>query len=774
MQIKKYRSKYADRIVIRFIISYLLVILVSILVSVGLYNVAINSMEKEAYQGSQATLSIAQETIENELQKITSYTNQIVSSPRLQQLSQIYVLRPSAYLEQVKLIKEISSLSLNLDYLDKTFIYFNKVDRFLTDQTVYETRTYHDQALGLPSQDFDTWMENLNNPEYFYKFLPPDTITLHSSGFFPPSLYYINPLFGSGKQEDLGVAVATVQLSHLESILSHIDLREEGFLYIADKHGNIILNPEDQEVSIDAITKADTEDVGSLRMKIGSSDMLVSYITSDYNDWTYVVGLPYNIVMAQVKRFQTIATIAIILFGLLGIVVTSFFTFHTLNPVIDIAHTLDRDSSGKTPDSIKILTRTIPQLLGQNQSLSQIVERQNPVILSAYLEKVLRGTVVRSSDWEAAKLWLGLESDNQYLVLLCRVLGEKQPEVVLAEPTVESLLLQKSAARDLFHLHLAEPPILEVDYQTFAILLAIPPNDEQYLDHVDYALEYITQEIFSQYNIRTQVGVSEVNSQLPTLWQSYDHALEALGHKKITPALSATVQWYDDMPKDNHVYYFPVELEQQLMQFVLNGETEQATNLLTYIYNENFEQRSISVGMTKHLMAELKSTLVKLCTQITGDLDWYLENKIDPNGNTPEENFEIANDLLVRLSKQQQEDLESPVDDTVYQISQFIQENYSDPDLGLTMLAEEFDLSESYLSRLFREKSGFRLGDFIEQIRIREAFHLLNDTDLNINVISEEVGYNSPQSFRRAFKRLFGVTPTQARSSSPKESDKEL
>ena len=172
-------------------------------------------------------------------------------------------------------------------------------------------------------------------------------------------------------------------------------------------------------------------------------------------------------------------------------------------------------------------------------------------------------------------------------------------------------------------------------------------------------------------------------------------------------------------------------------------------------------------------MAELKSTLVKLCTQITGDLEWYLDNKIDPTGNTAEENFQIANNLLVRLSEQQQEDLDSPVDDTVYQISQFIQENYSDPDLGLTMLAEEFDLSESYLSRLFRDKSGFRLGDFIEQIRIREAFQLLNDTDLNINVISEEVGYNSPQSFRRAFKRLFGVTPTQARSSSPQKSDNE-
>lgn len=57
---------------------------------------------------------------------------------------------------------------------------------------------------------------------------------------------------------------------------------------------------------------------------------------------------------------------------------------------------------------------------------------------------------------------------------------------------------------------------------------------------------------------------------------------------------------------------------------------------------------------------------------------------------------------------------------------------------------------------------NFRL---LEKIRLDNAYTFLKNHNLNITEIAEMVGYNSAQSFRRAFKRLFGVSPTDVRKS---------
>ena len=74
-----------------------------------------------------------------------------------------------------------------------------------------------------------------------------------------------------------------------------------------------------------------------------------------------------------------------------------------------------------------------------------------------------------------------------------------------------------------------------------------------------------------------------------------------------------------------------------------------------------------------------------------------------------------------------------------------------------------YQLSEGYLSGVFKEQAGVNFGDFLEQVRINKACELLLDKSLTVNQVSEMVGYNSVQSFRRAFKRVRGMSPKEAR-----------
>lgn len=68
-------------------------------------------------------------------------------------------------------------------------------------------------------------------------------------------------------------------------------------------------------------------------------------------------------------------------------------------------------------------------------------------------------------------------------------------------------------------------------------------------------------------------------------------------------------------------------------------------------------------------------------------------------------------------------------------------------DIGVNYLADLFDLSPNYLSRIYHQQSGEKLIDFITKIRIENAKKLLcKNTTLTIRKISQRVGYYSPLS----------------------------
>jgi AraC-like DNA-binding protein len=97
-------------------------------------------------------------------------------------------------------------------------------------------------------------------------------------------------------------------------------------------------------------------------------------------------------------------------------------------------------------------------------------------------------------------------------------------------------------------------------------------------------------------------------------------------------------------------------------------------------------------------------------------------------------------------------------------IRQFIDENYANPDLSLKYLSDKFQLSDKYLSKLFKEEFGENFIDYLIRIRIENAKRLMVETDMPIRDISGEVGYTNYISFNRCFKNVVGLSPRDFRN----------
>lgn len=84
-------------------------------------------------------------------------------------------------------------------------------------------------------------------------------------------------------------------------------------------------------------------------------------------------------------------------------------------------------------------------------------------------------------------------------------------------------------------------------------------------------------------------------------------------------------------------------------------------------------------------------------------------------------------------------------------------------DLSVEALARRASVGPRQFSRRFRHEFGDSPASFVEGLRLDEARRLLSAGGASIEVVAESVGFGSPDSFRRAFDRRFGIPPTMYR-----------
>ncbi len=95
-------------------------------------------------------------------------------------------------------------------------------------------------------------------------------------------------------------------------------------------------------------------------------------------------------------------------------------------------------------------------------------------------------------------------------------------------------------------------------------------------------------------------------------------------------------------------------------------------------------------------------------------------------------------------------------------IINYIEENYS-KNISLADIARRFNYSEDYVSVLIKKESGLNFSKILTSIRLNNAAKMLTSTSLSVAEISESVGYKNTESFIRAFKKFFDLTPSQYR-----------
>ena len=102
-------------------------------------------------------------------------------------------------------------------------------------------------------------------------------------------------------------------------------------------------------------------------------------------------------------------------------------------------------------------------------------------------------------------------------------------------------------------------------------------------------------------------------------------------------------------------------------------------------------------------------------------------------------------------------------DTAVLGVQKFLQMHFSQT-ISIKDLADHCCLSERAFLRRFIQATGLQPSVYLQRLRIQEACDLLETTDLSLDAIARNVGYEMSGSFRKLFVRTLGLSPREYRA----------
>ncbi len=124
--------------------------------------------------------------------------------------------------------------------------------------------------------------------------------------------------------------------------------------------------------------------------------------------------------------------------------------------------------------------------------------------------------------------------------------------------------------------------------------------------------------------------------------------------------------------------------------------------------------------------------------------------------------YKMCDYMIENSSEREEKDYESSL---VYvkNVISYIQLKYSEP-VKIEKIAFSLGLNRSYLTRLFKNATGYSLQEYLLTYRMKMAAKLLSGSSLSVADVASSVGYTDTFTFSKAFKRYYGKSPSDFRN----------
>lgn len=567
------------------------------------------------------------------------------------------------------------------------------------------------------------------------------------------SLVLKAPYIQSGE----GFVIVNIKTDSLNTMIESMYSQEVSYIDILDVEGKPIL----PESHIDSSYKK-----------------LISSATSPLTGWGYESGLVNGgwVNLAN-QLFNVWFIVGLLMMGA-GVWWIVFVARRNYRPIEQIVSQIQKFSQDKTSvllqekrqDEFTFIQSALSSMLEQSNSYQQQY-REDLLLRKTYLfQQLLEGQYPANlGQWETQRETIQL-NDLSKPQSVCVIEIDKFNQFVSQYTQQDQYLMKfalKSVIQETAQKHGTVVWAEWISSSKLGLLVQI--NDlhnaeEELLNVLENSRVWVEEHL----KLTITVGVGGRAELFTSIPESYNQAVQTLKYKMIMG--ENKIIFYTSIRTEEQGksfdYFQRIQAMAQSFRLVREDWREQYKSILENIEQDMLNQDHI-ISLTDYMIYSLGREMNKMAKEfqehwsLVGEpaLNEALTNSetLEQMENQVEQVLEQIFDKLLLLQENRNHS------EIIRSVRAYMEKESTNPNLSLDLLSEQFQMNSKTLSKLFKEETGQKFVDYLIELRINHARHLLEDTHHSIQEIAEEVGYTNAISFGRMFKKVVSVSPGEYR-----------
>ncbi len=701
MNLKNRKNKIS--IFIRYYLMFLAVMCSIFIVNyVIVYDTMVNTVVKD----SNKDIENGAQIIDEQLKIVQESFNMLYGNINTVHLSKLKNINTNNYVELQEYQKLLKTAVPDMSMIANYYMIFNDSGVIFDGERIYEN---FDELYGnfLNYNNFnkeEIMKKLLSNKEIF---LAENTVTM--DGRKKDVLTFIN---SSMLSNNLNVkTIILIDINEIKNVLKLNNKYEASKLALLFNDKVIYGDPKVASLST---TKNTVEKINFLKPKI-----LIDY-TSNYFNLQYKLLVPNSFITSLLYSFIEKYIFILLLSAIAGISALSLIYVKTTKPYYKI---------------------------------KKEMEMQEPVIKNYYINRVLNPTLSEADMAEAAK-YLGIQKDSSGFVCVI----EKADEGKDSESFIYEII---NILNNSFSSNTIITYINKIENRLIILLSSIPDYNEGVKE-----LLSIIETLIIKHDIKMNIGIGNEYEDIRGFSVSFGEANKVIEQCKVNNLTG--IYAYNDLPKADQTFIVDSENENKLQMLILTGQKNKAVNAFLEIFERFYNKENIINKKSINIfMCGISNILIKCVNSVINkkeSQDKIIEEiSLLTEINHPEKLRLKVSSIIENICSFVADKKKSNNKKLIEDIIHYIDENYHDYNLGLSVLSEAFDRNERYLSQFFKQQKGINFAQYLEMVRMKKATELLEETDTLINDIVTAVGYCNRNTFYKAFIRVHGINPSEYR-----------
>lgn len=773
------KKRKLKRTFVKFLLSYLLILMVPLLLCSFIYvNVAQVIREQENHSRI-AMLKQVSYDIETKLQELITMATNIATNQSVQAFlpAKRQMTEDSRYLA-FNVINNIQPYRNSNKFVTDFYIYFKNSDTIINTSNMSSPEFFYTSMYHYGGLTFDQWYGGFLREKPDAGYIPVMDVT--SQNATKKMITFMQPIPITEKNSPSAMLYMLVEEDKIRNMVG--SLSAEGSIHILDKDGKILFESENSSLMDEIDLKAAKDTV--FYQESNGKKHAVTILESGETRLKFIYIAPQSVFMEKANNIQKTAISYVVLCFIAGLVLVYLMAFRSYSPIKQIVKTisdLQENKSTVYENELEFIKKSVTRVYNKNTQLEQSYHKINQEnekfmekfsrnmhsLKNSFINDLMKGTISDEEIVGSLMTFYDMKmTSDRYVVVLFQIDKHTLPEKENARE-LDNICRLISSTIELLPDKM-KGFMTEMDHDMVGLLVNLPMDSQP--DRVLKQLTDISQKIqeciHAYQKISLTAGIGDIQNGIWGISLSYKQGLHALDYKIIEGCMKVIL--YREIQSVNREnrnnYYYPIQVEMQLLNSVKAGDINQCELLLRSIYNEN---RRMDAKLARCLLYNIFCTVLKTLEDIgikyseipdidTDPVDMIVqcESLNEINGKVLELFRSLCNYINGKNLAKNTELRD--------QIVQYIQDNLC-RNLSQADIAEAFGITPQYLSKFFKLSTGQNMVDYINQLKVEKVKALLEDNAFSISDIAEEVGFGSIRSLDRVFKNYEGITPGKYR-----------